>query len=305
MNDIASQNLSHSVHQRLLNLSKDRGVDFNLLLIWYGLERLLYRMTRLERGRKFVLKGAMLFPVWLERSFRPTKDLDLLGSGDVSSEGLIVFFREVCGAKVEPDGLDFDGESVRVTEIREGQEYQGQRIRLMAYLGNAKIGLQVDIGVGDVITPESTEITYPTLLDFPPPHIKAYTPETVVAEKFQAMVALDMLNSRMKDFYDLFMMARLFEFQGAVLLKAINETFLRRNTKIPESIPIGLSDEFALNREKANQWKAFLKRTDLETSTPDLEQVVQGLRTFLMPIINATAKDELFDLQWKKGGPWS
>lgn len=190
MSDKASQNLSHSVHQRLLNLSKDRDINFNLLLIWYGLERLLYRMTRLERGRKFVLKGAMLFPVWLERSFRPTKDLDLLGLGDVSPERLRAFFREVCGAKVEPDGLDFDGESVRVTEIREGQEYQGQRIHLMAYLGNAKISLQVDIGVGDVIIPESTEITYPTLLDFPAPHIKAYTPETVVAEKFQAMVAL-------------------------------------------------------------------------------------------------------------------
>jgi hypothetical protein len=305
MSDKASQNLSHSVHQRLLNLSKDRDVDFNLLLIWYGLERLLYRMTRLERNQKFVLKGAMLFPVWLERSFRPTKDLDLLGSGDISQEGLVAFFREACGTEVEPDGLDFDGESVRVTEIREGQEYQGQRIHLMAYLGSAKIRLQVDIGVGDVITPEPTEITYPALLDFPAPLIKAYTPETVVAEKFQAMVSLDMLNSRMKDFYDLFMIARLFEFQGAVLVKAINETFLRRNTTIPESMPTGLSDEFALNREKANQWKAFLKRTDLEISTPDLEQVVQDLRTFLMPLIDATAKDETFDLQWKKGGPWA
>ena len=297
--------LAASVRQRLLDLSRQRGEDFQLILTWYASERLLYRLGSSKHAETFVLKGAMLFAVWASRSYRPTKDLDLLGYGDASSERLTAIFEEICQSNVEPDGLDFDVQNIRVAEIREDQEYQGQRVRIVVYLGRARINLQIDIGFGDVITPAAEEINYPTLLDFPAPHIRAYPRETVIAEKLQAMVALGMLNSRMKDFYDTWMIARRFEFQGTVLAEAIKSTFNRRNTEIPTSLPSALSDEFASDPGKITQWTAFLRRTDLEDSAADLDHVIDELRTFLMPPVVAAARGEVFDLSWTDGGPWS
>jgi predicted nucleotidyltransferase component of viral defense system len=297
--------LATSVRQRLLDLSRERGEDFQLILTWYASERLLYRLGSSKHAETFVLKGAMLFPVWDSRSYRPTKDLDLLGYGDASSERLTAIFKEICQSNVEPDGLDFDVQNIRVAEIREDQEYQGQRVQIIAYLGRARINLQIDIGFGDVITPAAEEINYPTLLDFPAPHIRAYPRETVIAEKLQAMVALGMLNSRMKDFYDTWMIARRFEFQGTVLAEAIKSTFNRRNTEIPASLPSALSDEFASDPGKITQWTAFLRRTGLEDSAADLDHVIDELRTFLMPPVVAAARGEVFDLSWTDGGPWS
>lgn len=247
----------------------------------------------------------MLFPAWTSRSYRPTKDLDLLGYGDASPERLTALFEEICQSNVEPDGLDFDVQNIRVTEIREDQEYQGQRVQIVAYLGRARINLQIDIGFGDVVTPATEEIDYPTLLDFPAPHIRAYPRETVVAEKLQAMVALGMLNSRMKDFYDTWMIARQFEFRGAILAEAIKSTFNRRNTEIPGSIPSALSDEFASDPDKITQWKAFLRRTGLEANAVDLDHAIDELRSFLMPPVVAAARGEVFELSWANGGPWS
>ena len=282
--------LAASVRHRLLNLSRERGEDFQLVLTWYALERLLYRLGRSKHAAKFVLKDAMLFSAWTGRSYRPTKDLDLLGYGDASPEGLMALFGQICRMHVKPDGVKFDDKSIRVTEIREDQEYQGQRVQLMAYLGTARISLQIDIGFGDVVTPGAEEIDYPTLLDFPAPRVRVYARETVVAEKLQAMVALGMLNSRMKDFYDLWMMARQFEFQGPVLVEAIKATFDRRNTQIRDSVPSGLSDEFTSDSDKLIQWKAFLKRTGLEDVGVDLPQVIHVLRTFLAPPIVAAGR---------------
>jgi hypothetical protein len=297
--------MAASVRQRLLNLSREKGEDFQLVLNWYGLERLLYRLGCSEHGGDFVLKGAMLFPAWSERTYRLTRDLDLLGFGDASPERLAGIFTELCTMDVEPDGLVFDDKSIRVTDIREEQAYQSQRVQLIAHLGTARIDLQIDIGFGDVVHPEAMELKYPTLLKFPPPKVKGYTPESVVAEKFQAMVALGMVNSRMKDFYDIWVIAKQFTFEGSVLVSAIQATFERRQTPIPDSTPRGLSDEFASDLEKATQWKSFLSRTGLQSVTSGLESVVQELRTFLMPLVDAAAKDEAFDSQWKEGGPWS
>lgn len=172
-------------------------------------------------------------------------------------------------------------------------------------MGKARIDLQIDIGFGDVVYPAAVELQYPTLLKFPAPKVKGYPPESVVAEKFQAMVALGMVNSRMKDFYDIWVIAKQFEFEGPVLVEAIKATFDRRNTTIPDSTPRGLSDEFASDPEKVTQWKSFLSRTGLQTVTEGLGQVVHELQAFLVPLIDAAAKDEAFNLQWKDGGPWS
>lgn len=300
-----SSPLATSVHQRLLTLSGKQGADFNLILIRYGAERLLYRLSKSPHAMDFVLKGAMLFTAWTGRSYRPTKDIDLLGFGDASSQRLAQLFQAICSQEVEPDGMEFDTESVQVAVIREVQEYEGHQVKLMGYLGNARISVQIDIGFGDVVTPETEQMAYPTLLDFPAPRIRVYPRETVVAEKLQAMVALGMPNSRMKDFYDLWMIARHFTFEGSILVEAIKATFDRRRTRVPEATPIALSDEFAMDQDKRLQWKAFLKRNALENAAPDLAQIVHELRAFLMPPILAATRDEAIHLSWTHGAPWS
>ncbi len=240
---------------------------------------------------------------WNQRTDRRA-DLDLLGFGEASNERLTEVFQRLCDVEVEPDGLTFDAGSVRVAEIREGQAYQGQRIKMIGLLGTARIPVQIDVGFGDVVTPEAKEIDYPTLLDLPAPRIRAYPPETVIAEKLQAIVALGMQNSRMRDFYDLWIIASRFSFKGVTLVAAVGATFNCRRTDIPKAVPTGLSDEFAVDAYKSTQWKAFLARSLLEGAEVKLSQVINELRTFLMPVLNAAANTEDFDRTWENGGPW-
>lgn len=295
------RNLPASIRQRLLNLSKERGEDFNLVLTWYAVERLLYRLSQSEYADQFILKGAMLFTVWTRYSYRPTKDLDLLGFGDSSPEQLTHLFRQVCSMDVVPDGLTFDAESIQIAEIREDQEYQGKRIQVMARMENARIDMQIDVGFGDVVTPSPKKIEYPTLLELPAPRIRAYPQETFIAEKLQALVALGMANSRMKDFYDLWQMASQFAFDGPNLAQAIGATFERRKTRIPTEMPAALCDEFASDPDKAKQWKAFLHKSKLEGTNISLGQVVTDLRKFLIPPMSALIGDGKFVQSWKKG----
>jgi predicted nucleotidyltransferase component of viral defense system len=297
-------NLAASVHQRLLNLANEKGEDFNPVLTWYGRERLLYRLTKSEHADKFVLKGAMLFPLWTELPHRPTRDLDLLGYGEASSEQVRQLFQDICIMEVEPDGLKFDADSVRVDEIREGQEYEGQRVRIPARLGNARIDLQIDIGFGDAVTPDAKEIEYPTLLDFPAPRLRAYPPETVVVEKLQAMVFWGMANSRMKDFYDLWIISKRMSFDGAMLVEAMRATFDRRETPIPTERPTALSREFATDSVQIGRWRGFLGRTSLKNAPVELSRVVEDLREFVTAPLLAAAKDKTFDQTWDAGGPW-
>jgi len=287
-------NLPASVRQRLLDLSRTRGEDFNLTLTRYGTERLLYRLSRSERADHFVLKGALLLSLWTGRLQRPTHDLDLLGYGDSSQEALTQLFRDICVADVPADGLTFHPDSVRVTEIREEQEYGGQRVQLTATLGNARINLQVDIGFGDVITPAPDDVEYPSLLGFPSPRLHAYPKETVIAEKLEAMVALGMANSRMKDFYDVWMMSRELQFDGRTLARAIQATFQRRRSEIPNTAPTALTEEFATDHGKGTQWHAFLSRNRLDAGRMALAQIIQQLRLFLMPPVIAAANGQEF-----------
>ena len=305
MNKESAKNLEASVHQRLLNLSKDRNEDFNLILTRYTVERLLYRLTRSTYAEKFILKGAMLMAVWMGRSHRPTRDLDLLGSGDASSKYLKQVFQQVCQVQVEDDGLVFEAESIEVIEIREGQEYPGQRVKLTAKLGNARVRVQVDVGYGDAVTPDAVTIEYPGLVDFPSPQIRAYSRETVVAEKLETMARFGMVNSRMKDFYDLHILSKTFSFDGSTLVQAIGATFSRRETKIPTEIPIALSDESASNMDKITQWNAFLNRNGLESTTVNFSQLVDDLRTFLVQPLQAVTSKNTFQQNWIAGGPWS
>lgn len=298
-----ASNLAASVHQRLLNLRDASGHDFNLLLTRYTLERLLYRISKSKHASLFVLKGALLFVAWKLDVYRPTQDMDLLGYGRSSVENIKAIFQDICRVEVEPDGLVFDSKNITVQEIRENQNYESQRVHLMANLGNAKIPLQVDIGFGDIIHPDLQILDYPSLLDDPQPRIRAYPPETVIAEKLQALTFLGMQNSRMKDYYDLWQLAQQFAFEGASLVTAIRATFNRRKTEIPEDYPVGLSNSFADDRNKQLQWQAFLRRISVE-DTMSLSFVVDDLRTFLGPPMLAASQNDSWHQTWQDGGPW-
>lgn len=295
--------VAQSVHDRLRRIAADRKEDFNGLLARYGAERFLYRLTRTRHGRRFVLKGAMLFLLWRNRLHRPTRDLDLLGSGDITEQTLRAIFTDACRARVRADGLAFDPNSMTVQEIREHQIYRGLRVRVRGLLGKARIDVQVDVGTGDAVTPEPLDADYPTLLDLPAPHLKAYPPETVVAEKLDAMVQLALRNSRMKDFFDLWWISNEFEFDGRTLAEAVRRTFERRATPL-EPAPICLTDEFASDPSKETQWRAFIRRSRLSDAPVDFAHAIQQLRSFLHPLVSHLGAGEDFAMRWPAGGPW-
>ena len=236
-------NVSASVRQRLLNLATERKEDFGLVLTRYGLERFLYRLSISPHRDAFVLKGALLLQLWTAETYRPTRDLDLLGRGP-SDINFRKVFSEVCTQNVVDDGLTFLPDTIRVGRIRDEEAYEGVRVRMEARLGNVRVPLQIDVGLGDTIVPASEEVEYPTLLKFPAPKLHAYSKESVVAEKFEAMVKLGVANSRMKDFYDLWVLAQRFEFESSTLAAAIQATFKTRRTTLPRSSPLALRAAF-------------------------------------------------------------
>ncbi|HEX8674359.1 MAG TPA: nucleotidyl transferase AbiEii/AbiGii toxin family protein [Longimicrobium sp.] len=299
------RNVAASIRQRLLNHAHAQGRSFDLVLTRFGLERLLYRLSRSAHGNEFVLKGAMLFQAWTELPNRPTRDLDLLGCGDETIEHLARVFREICAQRDdEVDGLVFDVASVRATEIRENQEYGGVRVTFTTHLAGARIPLQVDIGFGDVVTAGPVQIEFPTLLDLPAPVLAAYSRESVVSEKYQALVELGIANTRLKDFFDLYVLSDRFLFDGLILVEAIRATFVRRGTALPDGIPTGLSDLFAQDRAKQAQWTAYIRKGKLGGAPHGLEPVILRLREFLIPPTETLRCGEAFARVWAAGGPW-
>lgn len=277
------RNIGASVRARLLDRARAGRSDFQILLTRYALERLLYRLSASPHRDRFILKRAMLFVTWVADPFRPTRDLDLLGHGDSDAEAIGETFRAICAQPVTDDGVTFDVAALTAVPIREKVEYGGVRVRTTATIAGARIPIQVDIGFGDAITPAAIEIDYPALLDAPAPHLRAYPVETVVAEKFEALVTLGVANSRLKDFYDLWVISRTFELRRAALVAAVQRTFERRGTILPSDIPVGLTDEFA--QAWAAQWRAFLG-CDRMAAVPDAFAVtIADLRVFLMPLV--------------------
>lgn len=301
------KDISASIRARLLNRAKEQREDFQSLLTRYGVERLLYRLGKSEHAGQFVLKGAALFVVWTGKVHRPTKDLDLLGFGEDSVPRLTTVVQSLCAMSVEPDGLVFDPSSITVAPIREDQEeYQGKRIKLVAHLGSARITVQIDVGFGDAVTPAPKEVSFPTLLpDSPVPTIRAYPRATVVAEKFEAMVKLGMDNSRMKDFYDLWVLMRGFDFDGPELMRAIRATFDRRGTALPVALPTALTDQFAKDAVKIAQWQAFRRKSGLTEAPQILADVVDELCRFLGPLLKEMQTGGPQKHRWPAGGPWA
>ena len=297
-------NTAASVRQRLMNVARERREDFQYVLTRYGLERLLYRLANSSWKHSFVLKGAALFQLWTDQPHRPTRDIDLLGRGETDTERFEELLREICAQENDDDGLTFDPSSIAVEQIKEEEQYRGIRMRLSAYLGSARIPLQVDIGFGDAITPQPSEIEYPGLLDLPPARILAYPKETVVAEKFQAMVMLGIANSRMKDFYDIWTLASQFAFDGSALSEAVQATFQRRETLVPSENPLAFTTEFTSDERKQQQWRAFLRKGRLADPTLSLPDVTDTLVLFLMPPAIAASQGIEFRKRWSPSGPW-
>lgn len=295
-------NLSASVRQRLLNLATERKEDFGLVLTRYGLERFLYRLSISPHRDAFVLKGALLLQLWTAETYRPTRDLDLLGRGP-SDVNFRKVFSDVCSQNVEDDGLTFLADTIRVGRIRDEEAYEGVRVRVEARLGDVRIPLQIDVGLGDTIVPASEELEYPTLLEFPAPKLHAYSKESVVAEKFEAMVKLGVANSRMKDFYDLWVLAQRFEFESGALAAAIQATFDTRRTTLPRSSPLALRAEFYELPAKQTQWRAFLRKSGLKADS-SLKEIIEVIRELLMPVVGGMLKGNGENQLWQSGGPW-
>lgn len=277
--------LARSVQVRLVRHAKAIGVDPNLVLTRYAVERFLYRLSRSPHAERFVLKGALLLLVWLGDTLRPTRDADLLGFGDLSDSALKQIFTDVCNADVEQDAMTYFADTIGVEPIRMEDDYGGQRVTLQAQLGAARLRVQVDVGIGDVVTPAPAWLEYPSLLDLPRPRLRAYSRESVIAEKLHAIVTLGARNSRMKDYFDLRALIQAGDLDATMLGEAIAATLQRRRTTLPVELPVGLTDEFAQDAAKQAQWKAFLGKNRLDA--PGLDQVIGEIRRFLTAPLQA------------------
>ena len=297
------RDVAESIRQRLLNIARRQGEDFGLILTRYAMERLLYRLSESKYRGDFILKGAMLFQIWANIPHRPTRDLDLLGRGDPSPEHCLAVLRELCGITVSADGLDFPVEAIRAEKIKEDQEYEGVRVRLLARMGKVRIPIQVDIGFGDALVSNPGVLDYPTLLAMPAPRIQVYPMETVISEKLEAMVHLGMVNSRMKDFFDVWLLARTFSFAASALANAIHATFERRGTPLDRQGFEALIAELATDASKLIQWRAFLNKGKL-AAADNFAEVVGSILVFALVPLQAAEDGARGPTTWSPGGPW-
>ena len=300
MNRKPPRNLEASVKSRLLVIARERREEFQNVLTRYAGERFLYRLSVSPYRESFVVKGASLFVLWLGSPHRPTRDLDLLGFGSQEPASIIEIFQALCRQPVEADGLTFDAESVSVSTARENEKYAGLRVVFQARLGNAKISMQVDIGFGDTVMPLAMETEMPSLLNAPAARLLVYSRETVVAEKCEALIDLGLSNSRLKDFYDLRHLAAHFDFEGALLCRALTATLERRGTNVPALPPPALTADFYGDTDRARQWRAFYEKIGSSSEAlVSLEDCIHDLLIFLMPPLQAIRDQAAFNALWQ------
>ncbi len=301
-NDI--KNIEASVRALLQNKAKETNRPFAEVLQYYGMERFLYRFSRSEYADKFILKGALMFMVWQVPQRRTTLDIDFLSTYDNQIATIEKVIRDVCKVSVAPDGLVFDSQAIKGQKIKEDADYEGVRVKFRGFLERARIPMQIDVGFGDVIYPKPKTINYPVILDFPKPHLKGYPAESVVSEKFEAMVKLGLLNSRMKDFYDIWLMMRQFDFSGSNLAEALKRTFEHRKTSLPQHKPLFAEEIYDEKSDRQTLWKAFLRKGDLKNTPEKLVTVAKEIEKFLIKPLDAINKGNEFNEEWKGLGPW-
>lgn len=277
-----------AVHRGLLVIARDRQADFNAILVQYAMERLLDRLARSGDARRFVLKGAMLFRAWTGSLRRPTRDIDFLGHGEASTSAVAEAIRRIASIASD-DGLRFDPASVLTEEIREAQDYGGVRATVLAYLAHIPITVRIDVGFGDAVTPAAASRPFPTMLGHAPIHVLTYPPETVIAEKIEAMCTLGIANSRMKDYGDVISISRGFELEGETLTEAFRATFSRRGTPLPSDTPVGISRQFGDDQDKRRQWSAYLRRMNIGDLPESLDEAITLVGSLVLPPLHAAA----------------
>lgn len=297
------RNIAGSYRAKLLALARDRGEDFQFLLGRWVVERFLYRLATSSHKNSFILKGATLFLAWDGRLYRPTKDLDLLAFGSAEVAEVTQRIRDIC-AVPENDGIIFDLDQLQGERIKEDAEYEGVRVRVPATLDKARVSMQIDIGFGDLVDPQPTELSLPVLLPLDPPVLRGYPPEAVIAEKFHAMVVLGIANSRLKDFFDIWTLARSRQFDLQRLSHSVRSTFERRRTALPATVPLALTAEFWEDRSKQTQWTAFGNRLGLG-KLPALSVIGEEIASFLIPVLGDNATASVVTRRWEPGGPWT
>jgi predicted nucleotidyltransferase component of viral defense system len=293
-----------SVHARLLNEARKLGEDYQVTFMRYLIERFLYRLSKSRYHGQYILKGAMLFRLWEDLPYRTTLDLDLLHRGKADANVLGREMREICGADIEDDGVQFDSGNVSVEPIRRDQEYQGQRVVLTGYLGKSNTRIQIDVGIGDAPWPIPVSHEYPTILGFPAPKLPAYERESVIAEKLEAMVTLGLANSRIKDFFDIHHLATRYSFDGTLLTEVVRRTFERRKTPISDKLPIALTGEFWEATERSQHIRAFARRARIDVTPKAARDLAPLLRAFLWPLMESAAGRASLPGTWPSGGPW-
>lgn len=301
MSNGKSGNIAASVRQRLLNLARSDNCPFNELLQYYAIERFLYRLSQSEHADRFILKGALMLRARRSPEIRPTMDIDMLGRTSNEKDSIIAQIKDIIATDADPDGLIFDPDSIRAERITEDAGYEGIRVRFMGSLDNARVHMQIDVGFGDIVHPEPVESELPTMLDSPAPRLLCYSRESAIAEKFEAMLKLGELNSRMKDFYDIWLLSRQFDFDGKQLGEAIRLTLEHRGTVLPEVV-VAFTRGFI--DAKQVQWSAFNKRLGQEHVPADFGEVVAAVEAFLEPIVSAQMSGTQALHQWSAPGAW-
>jgi len=303
MKDKAIKDSASSVRARLFAHARKNGDDFQRVLTRYAIERFLFRLSQTEAVEHYVLKGAMLFATWPEHVLRPTGDLDLLGHGDPALDTLKELFARICQVELPDDGILFNPATLTIDEAREADKYRGARLKLKASLASAVITVQIDIGFGDHVYPPPKKEPFPSLLPgLPKATILMYPPETVIAEKFEAIIRFGEANGRIKDFYDIWITTRTFEFDLASVVEAVGGTLRRRDTDIPIEMPVGLTDAFAVIAEERGLWSGFLRRSPPATEPPPFRQLQEDLRRFFRPVIVGLSIPESAKGLWNPGG---
>jgi len=293
-----------SIRDRLRNKAKETNRPLAEVLQYYGMERLLYRFSRSEYADQFVLKGALLFTVWQVPERRTTLDIDFLARYDNQVASIEAVMKDVCNVAVAPDGLMFDAKTVKGFKIKEDADYEGVRVKFMGYLERSHIPMQIDVAFGDIVYPKTREIDYPVILDFPKPHLKGYPVESVISEKFEAMIKLGLLNSRMKDFYDIWLMMRQFNFDGTNLAEALRRTFRHRKTALPKGTPLFAEEIYDEESDRQTLWKAFLKKGNIRHAPDKLSATAKYIEDFLVKPLTAVNKGLEFKEKWKTLGAW-
>lgn len=298
------KNIEASIKARLKNKAQETNRPFAEVMQYYGMERFLYRFSKSKYADKFILKGALLFAVWQIPERRTTLDIDFLARFDNEVVAIEKVMKDVCDTSVDPDGLIFNPQIVKGMKIKEDADYEGVRVKFTGFLDRAEIPMQIDVGFGDIVYPKTKVIDYPVILDFPKPHLNGYPQESVISEKFEAMIKLGLLNSRMKDFYDIWLMTRQFEFKGANIASAIKKTFNNRKTDIPNKKPLFADEIYDEKSDRQTLWNAFLKKGDIQHAPETLSATAKEIERFLVEPIIALNGNATFDKTWTSPKGW-